>query len=533
MSSIDVLVIGSGGAALSAALMAKRSGATVLIVTKGSITNSHTVMAQGGINAALANVDSDSIEAHINDTIKAARGLADDMMVEKMCKGAIDAISYLEKIGVNFSRIDNAKEPIKSIAQRKLGGASANRACYAQDYTGLKISHTLIDQILKEGIKVVQNHNFLRLIVEDNRTKGAIFLDIDSGNLKEIWAKSVIVATGGFGAIYYNHTTNANFATGDGVVALFRAGAEISGLEFVQFHPTALRDSLVLISESARGEGGYLINSDSERFVDELAPRDEVSRAVYEQIQNNKEVFLDLRHLDSKHLQESMPQELKLCEVYEGVDATKELIPIKPVVHYTMGGVDVNSNHETTTIKGCFVVGEVANSKVHGANRLGGNSLLEITTFGMEAGINSAKYSKEIKFNKPSDKWLKEEQSNISNIFSKQNELNFYEYKDRLGDIMFKNVGIIRDKGSLETAFKEIKNIELKFEKMGIKDKSKVANSELVEFLEFRNAITLAPLITAMAIAREESRGAHYRSDFPNENKDFERFTILRIKDEA
>ncbi len=529
---IDVLVIGSGGAGLSAALSAKEAGAKVLVVSKGKVTNSHTVMAQGGINAALANVEDDSIDLHIKDTIKAAKSLSRDSMVTKMCNSAIEAIAWLETKGVNFSRVNGATSPLKSIAQRRLGGASAKRACYAQDYTGLKIVHTLIDSATKDNIEFLENHYFLRLIVEDGIAKGAIFLDINEGTLKEIWAKSVVVATGGYGAIYKNNTTNANFAVGDGLVNLFKAGAEISGLEFVQFHPTALKNSLVLVSESARGEGGYLVNSSGERFVDELAARDVVSRAVYEQIQSGKDVFLDLRHLDSNHLKEEMPQELNLCQIYEGVDATKELIPIKPVVHYTMGGVEVKSSHECTTISGVFAVGEVANAKVHGANRLGGNSLLEIITFGKEAGVNAANLAKKSEFKEPSDSFLKEQQADIATIFAKENRYNFYEAQSELGDIMYKDVGIIRDESSLSSAYNKIKAIEFNFAKMGIKDKSKKSNLELAEFLEFKNALTLAPLITASATARLESRGAHFRSDYPKEDKSYEKFFVLKVKNE-
>jgi len=523
---VDVLVIGSGGAALSAALAANKDGASVLVVTKGGLSNSQSVMAQGGINAALGNVEEDSIQAHIQDTLNSAKGLAKRNMVELMCQNAPLTIAYLETLGVDFSRIE-ANTPLKSIAQRRLGGAGSARACYAQDYTGLKIVHTLIDNVLNSDIAVKTNHFLLNLIVEDGTIRGAVFLDIDNGNIVEVIAKSVIVATGGFGGLYYKHTTNNYAASGDGIVAVLKAGGKVSNMEFVQFHPTALKNSLVLISESARGEGGYLVNSDNERFVDELLSRDKVSLAIYEQLKAGKEVFLDLRHLDSEYLKHVMPQELKFCEIYENIDATKELIPIRAVAHYTMGGVEVDQEFEVDGIKNCYCVGEASNAYVHGANRLGGNSLLEIITFGKIAGQNAAHRAKGINSFEISAEHITNATNAIRAILSNKGEQSFYPLRERLGDVMFDNVGILRDGASLEMAINQIKAIGQEFLKCEVANKSAQANGELIEYLEFANMLNLSIVVASMAMARQESRGAHIRADFKEQNSKFDNCFIF------
>ena len=278
---IDVLIIGSGGAGLTAALAAKQMDASVVVVGKAYPTNSQTSMAQGGMNAALGNVGEDHIGSHIEDTIKSARGLCDEDMVRQMCADAPKTIQWLDAIGVPFSRLDNGKSGIDTVAQRQMGGASAKRACYAQDYTGLKILHTLYDTCLKEEIDFLDEHCLLNLITLEGTVKGATFLDIRTGEVKQINAKSVIIATGGYGSLYHGYTTNAYGSTGDGIAAVLRAGGAISDMEYIQFHPTALKSSSILISESARGEGGYLVNSEGERFIDELKPRDVVARAIF------------------------------------------------------------------------------------------------------------------------------------------------------------------------------------------------------------------------------------------------------------
>jgi len=529
---VDVLIIGSGGAGLTAALSAKEAGASVLVVGKTYPTNSQTSMAQGGINAALGNVGEDHTSSHIADTIKSAHGLCDEDMVRQMCGDAPKTIEWLENLGVPFSRLDNGKAGKETVAQRQMGGASAKRACYAQDYTGLKILHTLYDTCLKENIDFKDEHYLLNLIVKDDVVKGATFLDIRTGEVLQIDAKSVVMATGGYASLYHGYTTNAYGSTGDGVAAVLRAGGAVSDMEFIQFHPTALKHSAILISESARGEGGYLVNEKDERFVDELKPRDEVARAIFAQMQEGQRVFLDVRHLGEAKLMELLPQEVALCKTHEHVDPATELIPIKPVAHYSMGGIDVDYALEVTGIKGCFAVGECSNAKVHGANRLGGNSLLEIVAFGRFAGENAYKHSIYAS-SKPAEEIQKQkDREEIAILFSQDNTQNFYPYRELLGNLFYEKVGIVRDNTKLHEALEEVIEVQVAQKHMGISDKSKTNNQNLIDFLEFKNALLLAPTIISSAIARDESRGAHYKVGFENENESFKKHIVLQWKKE-
>ena len=526
---IEVLVIGSGGAGLSAALTAKKEGASVLVAGKSYPTTSQTSMAQGGMNAALGNAEEDHIASHIEDTIRSAHGICNEHMVRKMCSDAPGAIAWMEELGVPFSRLDNGKNGTASIAQRQMGGASAKRACYAQDYTGLKILHTLYDNCLKEEIGFLDEHFLLNLVTEENTVKGATFLDIRSGEVVQVDAKSVIIATGGFGALYHGHTTNAYGSTGDGIAAALRAGGAVSDMEFVQFHPTALKSSAILISEAARGEGGYLLNSENKRFVDELKPRDEVARAIFTEFEQGREVFLDVRHLGEEKLMELLPQEMELCRLHEHVNPVTELIPIKPVAHYTMGGIDADDALEVNGIKGCFAVGECSSAKIHGANRLGGNSLLEIITFGKFAGENACKHAMFAK-NTPADHTqMQKDKAHIAHIYAQEHSVSFYEARERLGRLFYDKVGIVRDNNILNEALEEVINMQISLPKMGIEDQAKEHNQNLVEFLEFSNVLLLAPTVISSAIARDESRGAHFKKGFEvEEDERFKKHIVLQ-----
>jgi succinate dehydrogenase / fumarate reductase flavoprotein subunit len=450
-----------------------------------------------------------------------------------MCGDAPKTIEWLEDLGVPFSRLDNSKSGKATVAQRQMGGASAKRACYAQDYTGLKILHTLYDTCLKENIDFLDEHYFLNIITKDAVAKGATFLDIRTGEIKQIDAKSLVLATGGYASLYHGFTTNAYGSTGDGVAAVLRAGGAVSVMEFIQFHPTALKHSSILISESARGEGGYLVNSKNERFVDELKPRDEVARAIFKELQEDKEVFLDVRHLGEEKLMELLPQEVALCKLHEHIDPSTELIPIKPVAHYSMGGIDVDYALEVNGIKGCFAVGECSNAKVHGANRLGGNSLLEITAFGRFAGENAYKHSIYASSKPADDTQLQRDRAHLESIYTQKSSVNFYEQREALGKLFYQNVGIVRDNDTLTKALDEVIAMQVLSNKMGIEDKSPTNNTNLIDFLEFSNALLLAPTIISAAIARDESRGAHFKLGFEEEHEDFKKHMVLQWKKES
>ncbi|RLA80384.1 MAG: succinate dehydrogenase [Epsilonproteobacteria bacterium] len=520
MNNIDILIVGAGGAGLSTAIEAKRAGLNVTVVSKTQITASQTCQAQGGINAVLDDTK-DSIKEHIADTLKSAHGIGNEESIKYMCENAKESIEWLNKLAVPFSRDEQG-----NIAQRKLGGTKNKRACYSSDYTGLKILHTLFDTCLKEDIEFLEEYMLLDLIVERNTIKGIVALDICSGNIMQILAKKVVLATGGYAGIYTNYNTNSYATTGDGVASMNRVNGEISNMEYVQFHPTALKGSSILISESARGEGGYLVTKDGIRFIDELKPRDEVARAIYEKIQNGNEIYLDVRHLGYERILHLMPQEYNLTLQYTGLRMDEDLIPISPAAHYSMGGI-LTSKDGQTSINNLFAVGECSNNGVHGANRLGGNSLLEIIVFGRLVGQNINNKLDEITFEDKEYEIYKYHKEEYKSIMSYPNEINLYTVKEELGKILFEDVGLFREQKCLKQALNKV--VQYKKDKylMGLGDKGKLYNTNLKEFYELQNMIELSILVIQSALEREESRGAHYRIDYKNENSKYNKPTVM------
>ncbi len=517
-SNFDVVIVGSGGAALSCAIRAKQKGLSVVVLTKSNPTAAQTTQAQGGINAVLSHRE-DTFASHIEDTFKSSSKIGDYESIKFMCEHGKEAIEWLDNLGVPFSKDTN-----NNIAQRKLGGASYSRACYSSDYTGLKILHTLYDTVIKLEIPIFDHCFLLDLIKDESSVYGVNYLDIKTTEIKQIFASNIVIATGGYGGVYHRFTTNSKDTTADGIMAGFRAGISLENMEFVQFHPTALKDRFILISESARGEGGYLVTKDGKRFVDELLPRDIVAREIYKKILNNEEVFLDLRHISKEKLLHLLPQEYKLIFKFTSLQMDKDLIPITPATHYTMGGLkcDINSK---TSLNNLYVIGEASSNGVHGANRLGGNSLLEIVVFGKSLGESLEKNDFTNSFHAKTS--LEKNILEITKLFDNNPVEDFYLKRNELGKIMFENVGLFRTKGSLEVALKFVENILTNLKQFGIEDKSKSFNTNLVDFLEFKNILDCAQIIIVCALERVESRGSHYRDDFPSINELYLKSTII------
>ena len=520
---IDLLIVGSGGAGLSAALEAKKQNKKVLVVSKTYPTQSQTSQAQGGINGVLNSQNNqDSKGFHLKDTLKSAHEIGDENSIKYLCENSAKTIEWLDQLGVPFSRNEN-----NEIAQRSLGGASHPRACYSSDYTGLKILHTLYDSCLKEDIEFLNEHMLLSFIIEDEEVKGIIVLDIATSEVKQLLAKSVIVATGGYGGLYHGFTTNSSATTGDSIAVALNSGMNLSNMEYIQFHPTALKKSFILISESARGEGGYLVTKDEQRFVDELLPRDVVARAIMEKLKDGEEVFLDLRHLGLEKIKETMPQEYNLVNEFAKKKLELDLVPVMPAAHYTMGGIDTDIFCKTS-IKNLYAVGECSSNGVHGANRLGGNSLLEIVSYGRLAGKTASNNLDNIKGIEEKDyPQYQEMVKKIDSYFSLPNEMDFYLAKKQLGIEFYKDVGLFRTEEKLKIALKKVLQWKAELPKMGITDKDKIYNTNLKEFIEFSNMLDIAEVIVKSALARKESRGAHYRSDFPEESKSFAKKSVV------
>ncbi len=512
----DVLIVGAGLAGMRAAI-AIPPELDVAVISKVHPVRSHSVAAEGGINAAIR--EDDSWEAHAFDTIKGGDYLGDQDAIEIMCQEGPKDVLDLDKMGALFSRDERGR-----IAQRPFGGADFPRTCYAADKTGHALVHLLYEQLLKRKAFVYEEWYVTSLIVEDSACKGVIAWDLITGELQQIRAKSVILATGGYGRVY-SISTNALINTGDGMSIAYRAGIPLMDMEFVQFHPTTLKETGILLSEAARGEGGYLLNSNGERFMSryapnkmELASRDVVSRAEYQEIEEGRGtngcVHLDIRHLGRAKIMERLPQIRELAITFAGVDPVKDPVPIRPGVHYSMGGIRTNEWGETG-LEGLYAAGESACVSIHGANRLGGNALLETIVFGKRSGLKASERAKSIRSLDVSSKSIKSEEDRIAEIMNRTKGEKVPLLKEEIGQIMSEGVGISRKREGTEGAREKVKKIKERYRDVFIQDKGRVFNTELIYCLELGSIIELAEAIVESALAREESRGAHYRLDFP------------------
>ncbi len=520
MSEHDVLIIGAGLAGMRAALSAKENGVDVAIVSKVHPVRSHSNAAQGGINAALTD-RGDDWKDHAFDTIKGSDYLGDQDAIEVMCREAGDEIIQMEHMGVIFNRDESG-----NLGTRAFGGQRQARTFFVADFTGQALLHVLFEQIIKSDVRVYEEWFALSLIIEEGKCCGAVLMDIASGVIEVVKAKSVILATGGLGRVF-EPSTNALICTGDGIAMAYKAGAALMDMEMVQYHPTTLAGSGVLISEGARGEGAHLLNSEGERFMEryapnmmELASRDVVSRSEQQEIDAgrgvNGTVFLDCRHLGEQIIKERLTQIAEIARDFANVDIYTEPIPIRPGMHYQMGGVKTDVNG-MTTVPGLYAAGEAACVSVHGGNRLGANSLLDTLVFGRRSGEHASDFSKNISHTEISGKYAELEINRIQNFLSNDVSAGLFgSMRQDMGSIMNKHLAVYRDKNGMEEALKQIKSIKEDYFKIGVHDKSKTFNTNLLFTLELGGMIDCAEAICISALEREESRGAHTRTDFPD-----------------
>jgi len=538
----DVLIVGGGLAGLRAAV-GLCDKYDVGLLSKVYPIRSHSIAAQGGINAALANnpnAKDDTWEKHTFDTVKGSDYLADQDAAELMCQEAIKVVYEMEHWGCPFSRF-----PDGSIAQRPFGGAGYPRTCYSTDLTGHVLLNTLYERAVFKGVKVYPEWFVIALVNDGGQCHGVIAFDLKNGEIVPIRAKATLFATGGYGRVYF-YSTNALINTGSGIGIAYKAGVPIKDMEFVQFHPTALIGTNILMTEACRGEGGYLTNKDGERFMKryvpnamELAPRDIVSRSIQTEIDEGrglehplgKYINLDLRHLGAEKILAKLPGIRNICLDFIGIDPILEPIPIMPCQHYSMGGIDTNERCETD-IKGFYGAGECACVSVHGANRLGGNSLLETIVFGKLASFAIDEYLRNGEI-KPDERLLmsrKEEmERKIHGLIHEGNEKPYTILAD-LSKTMSSLVGIFRKKEELAQALKNIEAVKERYKHIHVSSPKLYMNHELLNAIELEYMLEVAHTIALGAYLREESRGAHFRKDFNTRNDtDWLKHTIVKI----
>jgi succinate dehydrogenase / fumarate reductase flavoprotein subunit len=521
-----ILVIGGGLAGLRAAIEAAPM-TDVAIISQVHPVRSHSGAAQGGVNASLANNPAgadDNWEKHGFDTIKGSDYLADQDAAELMTKEAPGCIYEIEHWGCPFSRTDQGK-----IAQRPFGGAGFPRTCFAADKTGQYMLHTLWERSVKLNVPLYEDRVLVDLALEGDSCRGVICWNMRTGELEPFMAEAVIFASGGSGQIY-GRSTNALISSGSALAAAYRRGVSIKDMEFIQFHPTSLYGTNILMTEGARGEGGYLINSLGERFMSkyapkamELGPRDIVSRSIQTEINEGRGidgkdyVYLDLRHLGREKILERLPGIRDLAINFVGVDPIEKPVPIQPGQHYTMGGIDTDI-HGSTKFKGLYAAGECACMSVHGANRLGGNSLLDTVVFGKISGKNAAEYvlaKKDLKQGEAAImKCLRETRERIEELLARNGPENHADIRTEMRETMISKVGIFRDKKPMEEALAKIRELKDRYKRITVQNKGKVYNVDLVRAIELEGMLDVAEAIVVGALKREESRGAHSRLDY-------------------
>jgi succinate dehydrogenase / fumarate reductase flavoprotein subunit len=548
----DVVIVGAGGAGMRAALESGQRTRTA-VLTKLYPTRSHTGAAQGGMCAALANVEEDNWEWHTFDTVKGGDYLVDQDAAEVMCKEAVDAVLDLEKMGLPFNRT-----PAGRIDQRRFGGhtrnhgeAAVRRSCFAADRTGHMILQTLYQQCIKHGVEFFNEYYVLDLLMQDDpvtgvpRTAGVVAYELATGELHVFQAKAVVFATGGFGKVFRT-TSNAHTLTGDGMGIVWRRGLPLEDMEFFQFHPTGLAVLGVLLSEAARGEGGILRNADGERFMEryaptikDLAPRDMVARAMANEVREGRGcgpdktyVHLDLTHLPREQIDAKLPDITEFARTYLGVEPYTEPVPVYPTAHYAMGGIPTNIRAEAladndTVVPGLYAAGEVACVSVHGANRLGTNSLLDINVFGRRAGIYAAEYAAQAEMVELPEDPAGHVEATLTGLRSSDGGERVAAIRAELQATMDTHAQVYRTEASLKQAMSDLATLRARYANVTVQDKGARFNTDLLEAVELGFLLDLAEVLVVGALARRESRGGHFREDYPTrDDEQFMRHTM-------
>jgi succinate dehydrogenase flavoprotein subunit len=529
----DVLVIGAGCAGMRAAIEAHDAGADVALLSKIHPVRSHSGAAEGGINAALGNASEDSPEEHAFDTVKGSDYLGDQDAIEILCDEAPDDVYQLERWGAVFSRTEQG-----TIAQRPFGAAGAPRTAYAADITGHVLVHVLYEQVMKRDIPTYEEFFAWQLVVDDDRCQGVIAWNLLNGGLKAIGAKTIILATGGAGRLYTG-TTNAYACTGDGMAMAYRAGVALEDMEMMQFHPTTLAPTGVLITEGCRGEGAYLLNSDGERFLKDYAPnamelasRDVISRAEQTEIDEGRgvdgNVLLDLRHLGAEKILERLHGTRELSMTFAGIDPIFDPIPVRPGAHYHMGGVDTD-NWGRTSLEGLYAAGECACVSVHGANRLGGNALMETITFGKRAGAHAAEWALTHTTIEVPESVERDADHDLKELLDRTDGERPGPIRTELAQSMHENFGVFRREDEMKRQGEIVAGLQLRYENVYVEDKGDIFNNDLTQALELGFLLDLAECMVVAGLARKESRGAHARPhDHPErDDENYLRHTLV------